>query len=109
VQRPHDPEGDQDVPDAEDVAERPGGREAEDVAQERQPRSGQGGRVWNPGSSTPRPAPARADGEAGMTPPLTLRANRFNAAPRVTSGIPGRCQLAARNTHDLRAGTTGQD
>jgi hypothetical protein len=39
VQRPHDPEGDQDVPDAEDVAERPGGRKGEDVAQECSQRS----------------------------------------------------------------------
>ena len=33
-----------------------------------------------------------------MTPPLTLMASRFNAAPTAISGIPGNCQLAARNT-----------
>jgi hypothetical protein len=43
-----------------------------------------------------------------MTPPLTVMANRFNAAPSATSGIPERCQLAARNTHDLRRRTSGR-
>jgi hypothetical protein len=43
-----------------------------------------------------------------MIPPLTLMANRFNAAPRVTSGIPGRYQLATRTPHDLRRRRPGR-
>jgi hypothetical protein len=45
MQHPCHAERDQDVADAEHAAERPGGREEEDIAEKPEPRTDQGGRV----------------------------------------------------------------
>jgi hypothetical protein len=63
-----------------------------------QPGLGQGGRVLEPWGIHRQAGPGQADGEAGMTPPLVAMASRFRAPPRATRGIPGNCQLAARNS-----------
>ena len=83
-------EQDQDVADAEDVADRERARDPEDVAEELQVRVGDGAGVRRtPRGSSAKPAFSSACGAAGMTPPFAAIAVKFRAPPSATSHTHG--------------------
>ena len=76
------------VADAEDVAERPGGRDGEDVPKEGQPRVGQGGRVLEPGLGGRQPGRGQGLGRGRHDPAVGRDGQQVEGGAEGDQGHP---------------------